>query len=293
MKDIWRELDQFEAFLDHKLFAIGEVDITPVSVGIFCVTIGIAFLVGSAVKKAILRLLLNRSRAGSEGSAYAVGRITQYVIIATGCLLALETMGISLSTLAALGAVFAVGLGFGLQNITQNFVSGLILLFERPIAKGDVVIVDGTFGVVDEISIRATRVMTFDSIAMIVPNNKLVSEIVENRSEPTHTYRVRINVRAAYGTDSLLVEKTLLQVAEDNELVLKEPSPSVFFVSFGESSLDFQLCVWLDDPKAALGTASDLRHAIVRAFAERGIVIPVPRRDVSISGSLPEQLGAS
>lgn len=280
---IWRHLDRLETFLTHKLFAVGEVDVTPGSIGIFCLTVAFALLVGRAARKAILRLLLHRAQAGSEGSAYAVGRLTQYIIIAAGTLIGLETVGISLSTLAALGAVFTVGLGFGLQDITQNFVSGLVLLFERPISKGDVVIVDGTFGVVDEISFRATRVMTFDSIALIVPNNRLVSDIVENRSEPTRTYRVRIDVRVAYGTDSRIVEETLLRVGCEHERVLQDPSPSVFFVDFAESGLAFQLCVWLDDPMVALATASDLRHAMVRAFGEQGIVIPVPRREVSFA----------
>lgn len=282
-----RLLQRFEAIFNHKLFSLGGVEVTPATLTVFFVTVGTSLLLGRMAKRALLRIMLSRARSGSEGSAYAVGRISQYLVFAAGTLVALETVGISLSTLAALGAVFAVGLGFGLQNITQNFVSGLILLFERPISKGDVVIVDGTFGIVDEISIRATRVMTFDQIAMIVPNNKLVSEVVENRSEPTRTYRVRIDVRVAYGTHSRVAEETLLEIARQHDAVLDDPEPSVFFVDFGDSSLDFQLCVWLDDPSAALGVGSDLRHAITQTFAERGIVLPVPQRHVSWASGAP------
>ncbi len=275
--------DAFESLLsvlDRPLFTVHGVDITPLRLVLFMATILASVALGRLARRALIRVMLHRSEGQSEGSAYAVARISQYAITVAGALLALENVGISMTSLAALGAVFAVGLGFGLQNIAQNFISGLILLFERPISKGDVVIVDNTFGIVDEISIRATRIMTFDQIAMIVPNSKLISGVVENRSEPTTTYRIRIDVGVAYGSDTRNVEHVLLRVASGCRAVLTEPPPSVFFVGFGESSLDFQLCVWLDDPQGALGVGSDLRHAIVAAFAEEKVTIPFPQRDV-------------
>lgn len=284
-------LQQLGQILERKLVTFHGVTITPLSVLIFLFTLGLGLFLGRLARTAIVRVLLRRVRGPSEGSAYAVGRIAQYVITVATLLLALENVGISMTSLAALGAVFAVGLGFGLQTIAQNFVSGMILLFERPVAKGDVVIVDGTFGVVDEISIRATRIMTFDNIAMIVPNSKLISEIVENRSEPTTVYRIRINVGVAYGTDTRQVERVLLDVAQAESAVLQDPKPSVFFVDFGSSSLDFQLCVWLDDPEAALGVGSALRHRIAEAFREQKIEIPFPQRDVHVR-TLPAGVGS-
>lgn len=268
--------------IQRPLFSIHGVDISVIGILLFLLTVSVGLVGGRLARRAIAKMLLARSRGPSEGSAYAVGRIAQYVLVAASVLLALENVGISMTSLAAMGAVFAVGLGFGLQSIAQNFVSGLILLFERPVAKGDVVIVDGTFGIVDEISIRATRIMTFDQIAMIVPNSKLISEVVENRSEPTKVYRIRIDVGVAYGSDTRKVERVLLDVARAAEGVLDVPEPSVFFVSFGDSSLNFQLCTWLDDPEAALGVASAMRHAIVEAFDQAGISIPFPQRDVHL-----------
>ncbi len=282
-RNAWEQfLDGVTSALDRRLFSIHGVDVTTLSIAFFVLTLLVAILAGRIARSALIRLMLRQPNGPTEGSAYAVARIAQYLITLAGAFFALENVGISMSSLAALGAIFAVGLGFGLQTIAQNFISGLILLFERPISKGDVIIVDGTFGVVDEISIRATRVMTFDEIAIIVPNSKLVSGVVENRSEPTTTYRIRIDVGVAYGTDTKYVEELLLTVAERCEAALKEPAPSVFFVGFGASSLDFQLCVWLDDPKAALAVGSDLRHAIVAAFEKNGITIPFPQRDVHL-----------
>ncbi len=283
MQATWKQaLTDLTELLDRRLFAVHDINVTILGVFLFLATLLVAVVAGRFARAALIRVMLRRPRGASEGSAYAVGRIAQYVITVAGVFLALENVGVSMSSLAALGAVFAVGLGFGLQTIAQNFISGLILLFERPISKGDVVIVDNTFGIVDEISIRATRIMTFDDIAIIVPNSKLISGVVENRSEPTKTYRIRIDVGVAYGTDTFLVERVLLQVAEGCDTVLKTPQPTVFFVAFGSSSLDFQLCVWLDDPRAALAVGSDLRHAIVQSFERHGISIPFPQRDVHL-----------
>ncbi len=283
IRNAWNETLRWA---DQKLFTIKGIDVTPISVLLFFGILAVGLLVGRLVRGALIRMLTRSSDSSTTGSAYAVARIVQYVITTAALVFALDNVGVSMTSLAALGAVFAVGLGFGLQNIAQNFVSGVTLLFERPVAKGDVVIVDGNFGIVDEISIRATRIMTFDNIAMIVPNSKLISGVVENRSGPTRTYRIRIDVGVAYGSDTRHVERVLLDVAEQSDVVLQHPPPSVFFVSFGSSSLDFQLCVWLDDPEAALRVGSALRHQIIAAFSEHDIQIPFPQRDVHVK-SIP------
>jgi small-conductance mechanosensitive channel len=259
----------------------------------FVVVAVAAVLAGRLARRLVLRLMLKRLERTSEGSAYAVARIIQYLVTVVGLFIALENAGVSLSAIAAIGAAFAVGLGFGLQNIAQNFISGLILLLERPVAKGDVVVVGGTFGVVDEISIRATRVMTFDRIAMLVPNSKLISDVVENRSEPTRTYRVRVGVGVAYSSDTREVERVLQDVARSQPKVLDEPSPQVFFTDFGSSSLDFELGVWLDDPEAAWPVMSALRHEISAAFRREQIEIPFPQRDLHLRSGLEANTEAS
>ena len=279
------------SFLDHHLITISGTEVTPLTLVGFVVTLVVAVTLGRLVRTALLRLL-TRHGATAPGLGYAVARIGQYTVVVVGILLGLENIGISLTTLAAAGAVLMVGIGFGLQNIAQNFVSGLILLIERPVQKGDVVIVGQTYGIVEEISIRATRVMTFDNIAIIVPNSQLISGVVENRSQPTRVFRVRIDVGVAYGSDTRAVEEVLLGVARDHEQILSEPQPVVFFTHFGDSSLDFQLCVWLDEPESALQVGSDLRHRITEAFAEAGVTIPFPQRDVHLYGTEPAVAGS-
>lgn len=280
------KLEHWFALLDRQLFTLHGVKVTVGTLAIFAVSLAVSVLLGRLIRRLVLRVALKRMHGANEGSAYSVARITQYLVTLAGVFIAIENVGISLSTLAALGAVFAVGLGFGLQNIAQNFISGLILLFERPISKGDVVVVGGTYGIVDEVSIRATRIMTFDNVALIVPNSKLISDVVENRSEPTPVYRNRIKVGVAYGSDTRQVESILLEVARKHELVLNEPKPAVFFTDFGNSSLDFELCVWMNDPMMAMTVGTEVRHAIVAEFAKNGIEIPFPQRDLHLR-SLP------
>jgi small-conductance mechanosensitive channel len=268
--------------LEVTLFEVHGVTITVGDIGAFVLAVVLAALAGRIANRALTRALRRGPTRASEGTAYALGRVLQYIVTVVGILVGLENIGISMTTLAALGAMLAVGLGFGLQNIAQNFVSGLILLLEQPIKKGDVVIVDGVHGVVDEISIRATRIMTFDDVALIVPNSKFISDVVENRSEPSTTFRIRIPVGVAYGTDTLLVHETLLQVAKDDDAVLRTPEPVCFFRNFGDSSLDFELCCFIDDPLGAAQVGSVLRHKITKAFADANISIPFPQRDVHL-----------
>lgn len=287
MAPLMDNFDRWFALLDRQVFTLHGVKVTLGTLAIFLVSLIVSVLLGRLIRRLVLRVALQRMHGASEGSAYSIARITQYLVTLAGVFIALENVGISLSTLAALGAVFAVGLGFGLQNIAQNFISGLILLFERPIAKGDVVVVGGTYGIVDEVSIRATRIMTFDNVALIVPNSKLISDVVENRSEPTPVYRNRIKVGVTYGSDTRRVESILLQVAQAHPLVLKEPAPVVFFTDFGDSSLDFELCVWMDDPMMALTVGTAVRHAIVDAFSKNGIEIPFPQRALHLKSVPP------
>jgi len=274
--------ERLQELLEVTLFGVHGVTITVADIGAFLLTMAVAILLGRFANRALTRALSRGPARTGEGTTYALARVLQYVVTVVGILVGLENIGISMNTLAALGAMLAVGLGFGLQNIAQNFVAGLILLLEQPIKKGDVVIVGGVHGVVDEISIRATRVMTFDDVALIVPNSKFISDVVENRSEPSTTFRIRVAVGVAYGTDTLLVHETLLRVAKEDADVLNEPEPLCFFRDFGDSSLDFELCCWIDNPLGAAQVASVLRHKIIKAFDEAKVAIPFPQRDVHL-----------
>jgi small-conductance mechanosensitive channel len=178
--------------------------------------------------------------------------------------------------------MLSVGVGFGLQNITQNFISGIILLVERPIQKGDFVVVGEIVGTVIEIEMRATKVLSRDGVAMIVPNSEFISGRVFNQSHPTTRKRVRIAIGVAYGTDTGLVRETLIGIGLAHPEVLNEPAPIVLFTRFGDSSLDFELAVWLDSPEREPIIMSELRFAIDRVFREKRIEIPFPQREVHV-----------
>jgi small-conductance mechanosensitive channel len=263
-----------------ELFRIGGTPVTTASIITFFVFILLAFAVSFILQRALGRVY--RRRSVEEGVQYALNRLVHYAVVAIGIFLALDNLGISIGALAGLGAILAVGIGFGLQNITQNFVSGLILLLERPIKKGDFVEVGDTMGVVRDIRARATIVTTMDNVDILVPNGQFITETVVNESYGSGLIRVHVKVGVAYGSDTALVRRTLERVADEHEGVLKKPAPLVRFNDFGESSLDFALLVWLSAAVDEPQTSSDLRFAIDTAFREADIVIPFPQRDLHL-----------
>lgn len=208
--------------------------------------------------------------------------------MALGLYIALKVVGIDLSSLALLAGAISVGIGFGLQNIIHNFVSGLIILAERPIAIGDRVEVDGVAGRVREINLRSTTVVTIDNISIIVPNSAFISSKVINWSHGDPKVRIRIPVGVAYGSDPEHVKQVLLRVAAEQPAVLRDPAPQVFFDSFGDSALNFELAVWTAEMVTAPRRfRSDLNFAIARALREEGIEIPFPQPDLHLrSGTL-------
>ena len=276
-----------KSHLNAELFLLGKTKITPGSLIILLATVLVAVLIAKLAQRGIRRFF--RSRGGaSEGGAYAIARIVQILVISLGFVIGLENMGVNLSSLAALGAVLGVGIGFGLQGLAQNFVAGINVLVERPIEKGDVIRLGDMVGVVDEIKLRVTRVTTRDHVAVIVPNYELTSQRVINLSKPQSHYRVRVPVGVAYGSDTRKVERTLLAVAEESSSVLADPPPVVFFRNFGDSALEFELAVWLNDPLNELQVTSDLRFAIDAGFRENEITIPFPQRDLHIKSGVPD-----
>jgi small-conductance mechanosensitive channel len=230
--------------------------------------------------RAVSRLLARRDVA--DGARFALAKITRYVIVLIGTLVAVMSLGIRLDALLAASTVLLVGIGFGLQNIAQNFVSGLILLIERPIARGDFVQIGQARGTVMDVGMRATHVVTRDEVTIIVPNSELVTAQVINHSVPTPNLRISVRVGVAYGTDTARVKEVLLAVAKAEPGLLKDPAPEVRFDDFGDSSLLFSLLVWIPHPREDLRVSSQLRFAIDTAFREAGIQIPFPQREVRI-----------
>jgi len=203
-------------------------------------------------------------------------------------LIVLDNAGIHLGALTVFAGAVGVGVGFGLQNIASNFISGLVILAERPITLGDRVEVAGIAGQVERIRARSTVIRTNDNIMMIVPNTKFIDSPVTNWTYTDRRVRFRIPVGVAYGSDIAKVRDTLLAVGRENPNTLQEPAPSVFLKKFGDSSIDFELVVWSSEMSARPSRyRSDLNFAIVEKFREAEIELPFPQRDLYIrSGTL-------
>jgi len=223
------------------------------------------------------------------GARQAVASITRYVFLLIGFLIILETAGIKLTALSVLAGAVGIGVGFGLQNIVSNFISGLIIMFERPIKIGDRIVVDNVEGDVVEIGARSTKVLTNDNIMIIVPNSKFITENVVNWMYNDASVRFRIPIGVAYGTDVHKVEKILLEVAQAEPDVLDEPPPVVRFLGFGDSALNLELRAWSTKAVNRKGRLiSAVNFAIYDKFHEHGIEIPFPQRDLHIRSGIVE-----
>lgn len=213
---------------------------------------------------------------------YAVSQIVSNIVLVVGVFVVLDNAGIHLGTLTVFAGAVGVGVGFGLQNIASNFISGLVILAERPITIGDRVEVAGVAGQVQQIRARSTVILTNDNIAMIVPNTKFIDSPVTNWTYGDPRVRFRIGIGVAYGSDLDRVSTALLEVARANSNVLSEPPPSVFLNQFGDSSMNFELVVWSDKmSNRPRRFRSDLNFAIAKKFKECGIEIPNPQRDLN------------
>jgi small-conductance mechanosensitive channel len=256
----------------------GPITLASLLTGIFIVVC--ANLLAGLLDRAIDRVLTQRQVA--YGARFAIAKMARYCVLLLGVTVALTSIGIRLDALLAASTVVLVGLGFGLQNIAQNFISGLILLIERPVSRGDFVRIGDTLGAVVDIGMRATRVVTRDEVTIIVPNSELIAARVINHSVPTPNLRIAVKVGVAYGTDPQRIRTLLLGVAREDSEVLRDPAPEVRFDAFGESSLDFSVLVWIPNPREDLRVASRLRFGIEASFRNANIEIPFPQRDVHI-----------
>ncbi len=279
----WQEILEV---LRKKLVSLGDVTITPaVLITVVLIMLG-AFWASRFLRSMLQRNVFRRTHL-NIGIQETISRILHYIIMLIGSFIAIQQIGIDLTTLAAIGAVLMVGIGLGLQNITSNFISALILLFERPVQVSDFVEVGGVQGRIRAIKTRSSIVETLDNVAIIVPNSNFITENVTNWSYRDSKVRIHILVGVSYGADVDLVEKTLLQVGRAHEEVLLNPEPTVQFLEFGDSSLNFDLLVWVNDASRQYIIRSELNFAVVKAFREQGITIPFPQRDLHIQSAIP------
>ncbi len=265
--------------LTTPLFYIGDNHLS-ISAIVRLILLGVVVLIISrGIGIGIKKLLLTRMGL-DRGSREAIATVIIYIVATLGILIILQRAGIDLRTLTVFAGVLGIGIGFGLQNLASNFISGLTLLFEQQIKVGDFIEVDNLLGTVETISIRSTIVRTLNGIFVIVPNIKFVENNIINWSYKDPKSRLHIPVGVAYGSDPVLVTEALLAAARGERNILNSPSPKVWFKGFGDSSLDFELLVWIDHPQDSDPIKSSLNFLIEHELNQRDIVIPFPQRDL-------------
>jgi len=293
LKEVWDNVSQFltevgEIFTTS-LFKLGDSNISLGTIFYFIIGFIVLSYLAKRLKILLVDGLLVRANV-DKGARNSIGLIARVLFMFIGSIVIIQTAGIDMSSLSLLAGALGVGIGFGLQNITDNFISGIIILFEKPIKVGDRIVVGDTEGDVINISVRATTILTNENVSIIVPNSEFISSRVINWSHNDRNIRFDLPVGVSYNEDPQKVKKLLLKVAQENKNVLEEPEPIVFFDEFADSSLNFILGVWTstytDKPRKL---KSELYFKIFDVFKKEGIEIPFPQRDLHIK-SQPKEI---
>ncbi len=273
------------ALIDAELFRVAGTVVTGATLVSMVIVVVVGMLLSRGVRVAVTHALHLRGRS-VEGRWETLLRLLHYTIVGSALLVAVDTMGIELSALFAAGAIFAVGFGFAMQTIAQNFVSGVILIAEGAIKSGDVLEVDGQLVRVGQMGIRSTVARTLFDEELIIPNSALVQGTVKNFTHHDRLYRLRVGVGVAYQSDMRVVEAALVAMAR--ALPWREPTlePRVQMVDFGSSSVDWEVSVWIGDPWMMRQRGSALRQAIWWTLKEAGITIAYPQLDVHLDADL-------
>jgi small-conductance mechanosensitive channel len=273
--------------LSTKLFDIGGTSVSVATLVTSVLIIILSYVLSVLVQRALERAFKKRGLKGEEGAG-VLGRLLHYTLTVVGFAVALQTAGIELGALFAAGAVFAVGLGFAMQNIAQNFVSGVILLVERSIKPGDVLSLQDETVRVIQMGIRATLVRTLDEEIMIVPNSSLVQSTVKNYTIKDSLFRVRVTVGVEYGSDMARVRKTLEAASQQMDFREANHEPVVLMDDFADSSVNWEVSIWIADPWKARRIRPHMREAIWTAFKQAQIVIAFPQLDVHFDTPINE-----
>ena len=268
--------------LARPLLFIGEQPLSLQYIFFLIILLIMVFMVAGYSRVVFRRYLLSRIPL-ETGVREALATGASYIVLLLGALIALDVAGIDLSTLAVIAGALSIGIGFGLQHIVNNFVSGLVILLERPIKVGDRIEIGGLHGKVIKISARSTTIETNDNIDIIVPNSEFISDRVINWSQEQNRIRFRVSVSIAYGSDIDRAMTVMEAAAQDIPDVLEYPAPGARFISFGESGLNLELRIWTRTRLHRKGLIiSDVNRAIYKAFMENNIRIPFPQRDIHI-----------
>jgi small-conductance mechanosensitive channel len=240
------------------------------------------FIVASWVVKQIMVRTLSGRLNAEPGVIESVATLTRYMLLALGIIISLGILGLDFTSLAIIAGGLSVGIGIGLQDIVANFVSGLVLLFEQSLRPGDVVELDGRISQVEEISLRATTVLTRTNEELIIPNAYFTTQQVKNLTKSDRLVLLRIPLGVSYKSDPELIRQLAMETGLQHPLVLTEPAPELLFLEYGESSLDFVLLVSVNRPEMTLGIRSDIYYMLWKVFAEHNIEIPFPQRDLNL-----------
>ncbi|NUN23378.1 MAG: mechanosensitive ion channel [Candidatus Jettenia caeni] len=260
---------------------------TPIKIIVAFAIFLVFFFIARYIKKLLEERVFYKLRL-ERGARQTFSSLIRYVIVGIAALIGLNLAGIPLKSLTIFAGAFGIGIGFGMQNIISNFVSGIILLFERPMRVGDVVILDdGTGGTIESINARSTTLTTPDGVTITVPNAKFIENRITNWTLPTPLMRGCVKVGVAYGSDTGLVKQCLLEIAKQNPNVKVYPEPVVRFAEFGENALRFELYFWADDPGKRWFTMSELNFAIDKVFKQNNIEIAFPQHDIHIRSIVP------
>ncbi len=274
-------LTKLKELFTYRLVRTDNIEITLLSLAFAILIILITSILLKLIKKGLMRY---GSRGKIDGgSLVSIYQIIKYLIWIFSIAIILDTLGFKLNILLASSAALLVGLGLGIQQIFNDYVSGLLILFEQNIKVGDVMEIENQMiGRVIKIGLRTSKLKTRDDIIIVIPNSKLVSENTINWSDVDGRTRFKVDVGVAYGSDTRLVKEVLLHCATQISSISQEPKPFVRFLDFGDSSLDFQLFFWIDEPFYVESTKSDLRFLIDDEFRNNNIQIPFPQRDLHI-----------
>ena len=280
-------VDVLSASLFSDLFSLGDSSYSVLDLLILIGLFAGLFIAARTIRKLLRSRVLaftGLSRAAQE----SIALIANYAFIFIGAIVLLQLWGLDISSLTVFAGVLGVGVGLGIQGIAKEFVSGLVIMFERPIQVGDFVEVGESMGTVERISVRSTEIRTLDQVSIILPNSRFLDSEVINWSHHSSVSRLKIPVGVAYGSNLTTVRAALMEAAREHADVLSEPSPRVFFTGFGDSSLNFDLLIWITEPRKQFQIKSDLYFRIEAIFRHRDIEIPFPQRDLNVrTGNLP------
>ena len=284
----WQLLDNFVDLRlvgQIELFQFFDAAVTVVTL-LSAILILYVFILVAWIMQNVLHHMLPRRTAAEPGVVYSVSTISRYTVIALGIIFSLQALGLDLSTLTVIGGGLSIGIGIGLQRIVANFISGIILLFEQSLRPGDVIDIDGEIGTVEQLNIRATVLRTRDNVEVIVPNENFVTTQVRTYTKSTRETRILLPIGVSYKTDMKQLRKVVVETAVRHGLVLKEPEPTLLFRAFGESSLDFDLAVWINQPERTARVRSDLYYMVFETLKQHDIEIPFPQRDLHLKQEL-------